>query len=86
MPAFLLLQSTDKGGEFPFQLCCDALGQSTSQLHLIKQKRREVAHARHTEVIASCSELLSLHCPWHPLLLALLPALAGAINFPAALN
>ena len=43
-----------------------------------QQKRREVVHARHIEVIASCSELLSLHCPRHPLLLALLPALAGA--------
>ena len=32
----------------------------------------------HTEVIASCSELLSLHCPRHPLLLALLPACAGS--------
>ena len=32
----------------------------------------------HTEVIASCSELLSLHCPQHPLLLALLPACAGS--------
>ena len=41
-------------------------------------KCKEVEHAHHTEVIASCSELLSLHCPRHPLLLALLPALAGA--------
>ena len=32
--------------------------------------------ARRAEVIASCSELLSLHCPRHPLLLALLPACA----------
>ena len=30
----------------------------------------------HTEVTASRSELLSLHCPRHPLLLALLPACA----------
>ena len=41
-------------------------------------KCREVEHAHHTEVIASCSELLSLHCPRHPLLLALLPACAGS--------
>ena len=42
-----------------------------------KQKERmEVVRARRTEVIASCSELLSLHCPRHPLLLALLPACA----------
>ena len=34
--------------------------------------------AHHTEVIASCSELLSLHCPRHLLLLALLPACAGS--------
>jgi len=40
------------------------------------QKRREVVHARRTEVIASRSELLSLHCPRHPLLRALLPACA----------
>ena len=44
----------------------------------IVKKRREVIHASHTEVIASCSELLSLHCPRHPLLLALLPACADA--------
>ena len=37
-----------------------------------------MVRARRTEVIASRSELLSLHCPRHPLLLALLPALAGA--------
>jgi hypothetical protein len=36
-----------------------------------------VVHARRTEVIASRSELLSLHCPRHPLLRALLPACAG---------
>ena len=42
------------------------------------QKCREVVHAHHTEVIASRSELLSLHCPRHPLLLALLPACAGS--------
>ena len=42
------------------------------------QKRREVVHAHRTEVIASRSELLSLHCPRHPLLLALLPACAGS--------
>ena len=40
------------------------------------QKRREVVHARRTEVIASRSELLSLHCPRHPLLRALFPACA----------
>ena len=33
------------------------------------QKRREVVHAHRTEVIASRSELLSLHCPRHPHLL-----------------
>jgi hypothetical protein len=69
---------TARGTRFCLLCCQPWLGQSISQLHLIKQKRREVAHARHTEVIASCSELLSLHCPRHPLLLALLPALAGA--------
>ena len=37
-----------------------------------------VVHAHHTEVIASRSELLSLHCPRHLLLLALLPACAGS--------
>ena len=42
------------------------------------QKRREVVHAHRTEVIASRSELLSLHCPRHLLLLALLPACAGS--------
>ena len=41
-------------------------------------KRREVVLAHRTEVIASRSELLSLHCPRHPLLLALLPACADA--------
>ena len=41
-----------------------------------RQKRREVVRARRTEVIASRSELLSLHCPRHLLLLALLPACA----------
>ena len=41
-------------------------------------KRREVVLAHRTEVIASRSELLSLHCPRHPLLLALLPACAGS--------
>ena len=35
-----------------------------------------VALAHRAEVIASCSELLSLHCPRHLLLLALLPACA----------
>ena len=35
-----------------------------------------VALAHRAEVIASCSELLSLHCPRHPLLRALLPACA----------
>ena len=34
--------------------------------------------ARRTEVIAFRSELLSLHCPRHLLLLALLPACAGS--------
>ena len=42
------------------------------------RKCKEVEHAHHTGVIASCSELLSLHCPRHPLLLALLPACAGS--------
>ena len=37
-------------------------------------KRREVVRARHAGVIASRSELLSLHCPRHLLFLALLPA------------
>ena len=41
-----------------------------------QQNRREVVRARHTEVIAFRSELLSLHCPRHPLLHALLPACA----------
>ena len=35
----------------------------------IQYKRKEVALAHYTEVIASCSELLSLHCPRHPHLL-----------------
>ena len=39
-------------------------------------KTQGVVLARRTEVIASCSELLSLHCPRHLLLLALLPACA----------
>ena len=34
--------------------------------------------AQHTEVIASCSELLSLHCPRHPLFHAQLPAWGGS--------
>ena len=42
------------------------------------KKCEEVLPAHHTEVIASCSELLSLHCPRHLLLLALLPACAGS--------
>ena len=42
------------------------------------KKCEEVVPAHHTEVIASCSELLSLHCPRHLLLLALLPACAGS--------
>ena len=46
--------------------------------HLAQQKCREVIHTHHTEVCASCSELLSLHCPRHPLLFALLPALTDA--------
>ena len=45
---------------------------------LAQQKCREVIHTHHTEVCASCSELLSLHCPRHPLLFALLPALTDA--------
>ena len=36
----------------------------------------DVAPTRRAEVIASHSELLSLHCPRHPLLHALLPACA----------
>ena len=43
-----------------------------------QEKRREVVRAHRTEVIASRSELLSLHCPRHLLLLALLPACAGS--------
>ena len=35
-----------------------------------------MVRAHHTEVIAFRSELLSLHCPRHPLLHALLPACA----------
>ena len=42
------------------------------------RKHREVVNTHCPVVIASCSELLSLHCPWHPLLLALLPACAGS--------
>jgi len=42
------------------------------------EKCKEVVHAHRTEVIASCSELLSLHCPRQLLLLALLPACAGS--------
>ncbi len=41
-----------------------------------KAKCKEVVLAHRAEVIASCSELLSLHCPRHLLLLALLPACA----------
>ena len=41
-------------------------------------KRGEVVRARRTEVIASRSELLSLHCPRHLLFLALLPACDGS--------
>ena len=37
-----------------------------------------MARAHHAEVIAFRSELLSLHCPRHPLLLVLLPACAGS--------
>ena len=37
-----------------------------------------MVHAHDTEVIAFRSELLSLHCPRHPLLRALLPACAGS--------
>ena len=40
-----------------------------------KPKCRTVIQAHHTGVIASCSELLSLHCLRHQLLVALLPAL-----------
>ena len=39
------------------------------------EKRRMVTHAHHTEVIASCSELLSLHC--------LRPSLLGAVLPPS---
>ena len=39
------------------------------------KKRRMVTHAHHTEVIASCSELLSLHC--------LRPSLLGAVLPPS---
>ena len=39
-----------------------------------EEKRKWVVLARHTEVIASRSELLSLHCPRHPLFHAQLPA------------
>ena len=42
------------------------------------RKCSAVVHTRRTEVIASRSELLSQHCPRHPLLLALLPACAGS--------
>ena len=42
------------------------------------KKRWEVELAHCTEVIASRSELLSLHCPRHLLLLALLPACADS--------
>ena len=42
------------------------------------RKCTEVVQSRHTEGIASCSGLLSLHCLRHPLLLALLPACAGS--------
>ena len=38
-----------------------------------------VIQAHHTEVIASCSELLSLHCLRHQLFLALLPALGDLL-------
>ena len=37
-----------------------------------------MVHAHDTEVIASRSELLSLHCPRLPLLRALLPACVGS--------
>jgi len=43
---------------------------------ILAAKRREVVRAHRTEVIAFRSELLSLHCPRHPLLRALLPACA----------
>ena len=42
-------------------------------------KCRTVIQAHHTEVIASCSELLSLHCLRHQLFLALLPALGDLL-------
>ena len=42
------------------------------------KKRGVVVRARHTEVTASRSELLSLHCPRHLLFLALLPACDGS--------
>ena len=41
-----------------------------------EKERREVVLAHRAEVIASRSELLSLNCPRHLLLLALLPACA----------
>ena len=40
------------------------------------KRRKEVAPTHRVEVITSCSELVSLHCPRHPLLLALFPACA----------
>ena len=47
-------------------------------VHECQQPGQVANHARRTEVIASRSELLSLHCPRHLLLLALLPACAGS--------
>jgi len=63
-----------------FRSACSGRGAITGLAVMTEQetKRREVGHARHPEVIASRSELLSLHCPRQPLLLALLPACAGS--------
>ena len=63
-----------------FRSACSSRGAITGLADMTEQetKRREVGHARHPEVIASRSELLSLHCPRQPLLLALLPACAGS--------
>ena len=45
---------------------CPNHAQKVTNAH---KKHREVVHAHRTEVIASRSELLSLHCPRHPHLL-----------------
>ena len=62
--------------------CGDALSCKRHGVHTWpnnKSKCRTVIQAHHTEVIASCSELLSLHCLRHQLFLALLPALGGLL-------